>query len=146
MLYHTSLADRFAHPHWPHLDLLWHQPLVIQLHLLTAVTAFVIATVQVFGPKGTIPHRILGWSWVILMATVAGSSFFIRQINLGHFSFIHVLSVVTLVFLVVLVYMARRHRVGDHRRTALGLYTGALIIAGLFTFLPGRLMWWLFFG
>ncbi len=27
-----------------------------------------------------------------------------------------------------------------------GLYFGALVIAGLLTFLPGRLMWRVFFG
>ena len=33
-----------------------------------------------------------------------------------------------------------------HMATVIGLYVGALLIAGAFTFVPGRLMYGLFFG
>ncbi len=144
-----SLTEYFAHPHLPKLFLIWQQPLVIQIHLLTAVAAFVIATVQIFGPKGTGLHRILGWSWVILMMTVAVSSLFIHIINPhgpGGFSFIHILSGLVVVMVPLMVYAARKHNVNLHKRIATNLYIGALIVAGLFTFFPGRLMWQMFFG
>jgi len=35
---------------------------------------------------------------------------------------------------------ARRHSVDRHRRAMIGIFTGALVIAGAFTFLPGRIM------
>ena len=35
---------------------------------------------------------------------------------------------------------ARRHRVKQHRATMIGLFVGALIVAGIFTLLPGRIM------
>ena len=142
----NSLLDAFAHPHWPDLALVAAQPLVIKIHLLAALGAFAVATVQIFGPKGTLPHRLLGWIWVVFMLTVAVSSFFVRQINPGGFSFIHILSVVTIVVLPLLVLAARRHDVKSHRRHAISLYVGALLIAGIFTFMPGRLMWHVFFG
>ncbi len=138
--------EYFAHPHLPDTALIWQQSPVIQIHLLTALAAFVIATIQIFGPKGTGLHRVLGWSWVVLMFTVAFSSLFIRLINNGAFSFIHILSGLTLFALPVLVYAARTKNINLHKRTATNLYIGALLVAGLFTFLPGRLMWKMFFG
>jgi uncharacterized membrane protein len=136
----------FAHPHWPNVSLIGQQSLVIQIHLLTALLAFTIGAVQILGPKGTGLHRVLGWSWVLIMFTVAISSLFIKIINHGAFSFIHILSGVTLISLPLLVYAARKKRIDQHRRQAMRLYVGALMIAGLFTFFPGRLMWRIFFG
>ena len=42
------------------------------------MSAFVLGLVQFAGPKGTLPHRTLGWIWVLLMAAVAASSFWIH--------------------------------------------------------------------
>jgi uncharacterized membrane protein len=36
--------------------------------------------------------------------------------------------------------------VGRHRKTMIGIFTGGLLIAGLFTFLPGRIMHVVVFG
>ncbi|MGZ3305012.1 MAG: DUF2306 domain-containing protein [Asticcacaulis sp.] len=141
-----SFLDHFAHPHWPHLGLLGHVSPVILIHMFAALAAFTIGTIQIFGPKGTTMHRILGWSWVIIMFTVAGSSFFIHSINRNGFSLIHILSLVTLIFLPVGVYAARAHKIDLHKKTMRNLYIGALVIAGLFTFFPGRLIWSIFFG
>lgn len=44
------------------------------------------------------------------------------------------------------VWYAHRHRVVDHRRVMIGLFSGALVIAGLFTLLPGRIMHAVVFG
>ena len=38
------------------------------------------------------------------------------------------------------------HRVAAHRRAMTGMFVGGLVVAGLLTFLPGRLMWAIFFG
>lgn len=141
-----NLLDAFAHPHAPDLSLVAHAPLVVRIHLIAALGAFGVATLQIFGPKGTLPHRTLGWIWVVFMATVAISSFFIHAINPQGFSLIHLLSVLTLIGLPMLVLAARRHDVKAHRRHAINLYLGALVGAGIFTFLPGRLMWRIFFG
>jgi len=40
---------------------------------------------------------------------------------------------------------ARTHRVRPHRHMMTGLVGGGLFIAGAFTFVPGRLMWRVFF-
>lgn len=142
----TSLLHSFAHPHAPNFALLADVPPVILIHLGAALTAFVIGAIQIFGPKGTGLHRVLGWIWIIFMVVVAGTSLFIRIINHGSFSFIHIFSIATLISAPLIVYAARKHQVDLHKRRAITLYVGALLIAGLFTLFPGRLMWAIFFG
>ena len=41
---------------------------------------------------------------------------------------------------------ARRHRVREHRTSMIWLFVGALIIAGIFTLFPGRIMHQVVFG
>jgi uncharacterized membrane protein len=119
----------------------------IPLHAFAAMAAFVLGIVQFAAPKGTLPHRSLGWIWVGLMAAVAASSLWIHQIRLfGPWSPIHLLSIFTLVMLPLGVWRARRHDVSTHRRTMIGIFTGALVIAGLFTLVPGRIMHAVLFG
>jgi uncharacterized membrane protein len=119
----------------------------IPLHAFAAMAAFALGVVQFAAPKGTLPHRTVGWIWVGLMAVVAASSFWIHEIRLlGPWSPIHLLSIFTLIVLPIAVWRARRHRVADHRRIMILIFVGALIIAGLFTFLPGRIMHAVVFG
>jgi len=119
----------------------------IPLHAFAAMSAFVLGLVQFAAPKGTLPHRTLGWIWVLLMAGVAASSFWIHQIRLiGPWSPIHLLSIFTLTMLPLAVWRAHRHRVADHRRIMIALFSGALVVAGLFTLLPGRIMHAVVFG
>jgi uncharacterized membrane protein len=85
--------------------------------------------------------------WAGLMMLVAASSFWIHQIRLwGPWSPIHLLSIFTLTMLPFGVWMAHRHRVVDHRRIMILIFSGALVIAGLFTLLPGRIMHSVVFG
>jgi len=58
----------------------------------------------------------------------------------GPWSPIHLLSILVLVTLPLAVLHARRHDIAQHRIAMLMLFTGALVIAGGFTFLPGRIM------
>ena len=114
---------------------------VIQIHAFAAMAGFVLGLVQFAAPKGTIPHRTIGWIWVVLMAAVAASAFFIHEIRMwGPWSPIHLLAIFTLVSLPSAVLHARRHRVANHRWAMISIFTGGLVIAGAFTFLPGRIM------
>jgi uncharacterized membrane protein len=113
----------------------------IPLHAFAAMGAFALGLVQFAAPKGTLPHRTLGWIWVLLMVGVAASSFWIHQIRLvGPWSPIHLLSIFVLTMLPLAVWRAHTHRVADHRRIMILMFSGALVIAGLFTLLPGRIM------
>ena len=135
--------------HAPDWSLLLTSPPAIQIHVAAALTALAIGIVVLIGVKGNRLHRTLGWTWVLAMATTAISSFFIHRLNPdgpGGFSLIHLLSGWTVIALPMAVHAARRHRIADHRRAMTGMFVGGLIVAGAFTFLPGRLMWAIFFG
>jgi len=122
-------------------------PLAIQLHAYAALAAFVLGVVQLARVKGTTGHRALGYTWVGLMLVVAISSFWIHELRLwGPWSPIHLLSIFTLAMLPLGVSFARQHLVVGHKWTMLGLFGGALIIAGIFTFAPGRIMHRVLFG
>jgi uncharacterized membrane protein len=119
----------------------------IQIHAFAAMAAFILGVVQLAAPKGTLPHRTIGWIWVALMVIVAVSSAWVHQIKLwGPWSPIHLLSIWTLILVPIAVWRARVHDVTHHRRAMLGIFLGAVVIAGLFTFLPGRVMHHVAFG
>ncbi|MGO9947284.1 MAG: DUF2306 domain-containing protein [Steroidobacteraceae bacterium] len=119
----------------------------IQLHAFAAMTAFALGIVQLTAPKGTIPHRTIGWIWVTLMVGVSISAFFIHRIRLwGPWSPIHLLAIFTLVMSPIAVLRARRHQVAQHRLAMIFIFFGALVIAGLFTLVPGRIMHAVVFG
>jgi uncharacterized membrane protein len=120
---------------------------VIQLHAFAAMGAFALGAVQLAAPKGTLPHRTVGWIWVALMLTVAVSSFWIHDLRMvGPFSPIHLLSILTLFTVPLAVLAARRHKVVTHRKAMTSIFLGALVIAGFFTFMPGRIMYKVAFG
>jgi uncharacterized membrane protein len=119
----------------------------IQLHAFAAMAAFVLGLVQFAAPKGTLPHRTLGFIWFALMLTVAISSFWIHEIRLWRdWSPIHLISIYVLIMIPMAIYFAHRHNIRGHARTVIGIFIGGLVIAGLFTFVPGRIMHAVAFG
>jgi len=129
------------------IDPLFQAGPTVFFHAGAALVALLIGLLQIFGPKGTMAHRILGWCWVLLLASVAVSSFWIHGLCLiGPFSPIHILSILTLIMLPLGVLRARRHRIMAHKKTMTGIFFGALVLAGLFTLLPGRVMHAVVFG
>ena len=64
----------------------------------------------------------------------------------GPWSPINLLAVFTLAMLPLAVWPARRHRVGRHRNAMIAIFGGALVVAGLFTLMPGRIMHAVVFG
>jgi uncharacterized membrane protein len=119
----------------------------IQVHAFAAMAAFALGIVQLSAPKGTVPHRVVGWVWVILMLAVSISAFWIHTLRLwGPWSPIHLLAIFTLITLPIGVLNARRHRVEAHRWTMISIFFGALVIAGAFTLVPGRIMHTVVFG
>ncbi|MGA0599772.1 DUF2306 domain-containing protein [Caulobacter sp. KR2-114] len=132
--------------HAPHLARLAAASPVVQAHLAAAVAALALGAVLMGGVKGVRWHRRLGWTWAALMLAVAGTSLFIGGFANGRFGPIHALSGLVLTLTPLGVAAARRHAVARHRRTMSGLFVGGLVIAGLFAFAPGRLLWQVFLG
>jgi uncharacterized membrane protein len=103
----------------------------IPLHAFAAMAALALGIVQFAAPKGTLPHRTIGWIWVALMAAVAASSLWIHQLRLfGPWSPIHLLSIMVLVLLPIAVVSAHRRDVRRHRRIMIGIFSGGLVVAG----------------
>lgn len=111
----------------------------VHIHLTATILALLLGIVMLARRKGTLPHRLLGWIWVGLMLTAAVSSFWITGIR-GGYSPIHALSVLVLVLVPLAVLAIRRGKVARHRMAMIGLFFGALVIPGLFTLLPMRLL------
>lgn len=111
---------------------------VILIHTSAALAALVLGFAVFLRRKGTSGHRRLGRAWALLMLVVIVSSFAIR--GSGSFSWLHGLSVGSLIVLVMAIYHARRGNWRAHRGSMTGLFVGGLIIAGLFTLLPSRLL------
>jgi uncharacterized membrane protein len=130
----------------PRPELIGLAPAAVQIHLAAAVTSFAVGAILLLGPKGTLPHRTLGWIWAATMGLTAVSSLFIREINSGGLSLIHAISGWVIVALPAALYAARRHKVQAHRAAMTGLYFGGMFIAGGLAFLPGRLLGQVFLG
>lgn len=110
---------------------------LIAAHASVAAMAVLIGTAVLVRRKGTEAHRWMGRAWVALMGFTALSSFGIYR---DAFSWIHGLSVFTLVMLTAGVWAARTARVRLHRNIMAGTYAWGLIVTGLFTLLPNRLL------
>lgn len=133
-------------PHAPDMALLASTPPVILVHLAFGLLALTVGAILLAGRKGARMHRILGWGWVVAVGIVAVSSIFIKTLNPGHFTLIHLLSGYVIVALPLAVAAARRHEVERHRRYMTGLFLGGFAVNLLFVLLPGRLVWNLFLG
>ncbi|SDG57302.1 DUF2306 domain-containing protein [Pelagibacterium luteolum] len=113
----------------------------IQIHAGSAIFALVLGTIVLLLKKGTRLHKAMGRVWIATMVVVALSSFLITEVRMfGPYSWIHILSLYTLFGVAQGVWFIRRGNVRAHRGQMIGLYVGALILAGSFTLLPGRRM------
>lgn len=120
--------------------------LVIKFHWIAAMLALVFGIIMLIRKKGTPSHKLIGRMFIILMLVTATSSFWIREINRGAFSWIHIFIPLTLFASWEAIHYIRKGNVKSHKRAVIGMFFGALLIPGLFTFVPGRRMWMLFFG
>jgi uncharacterized membrane protein len=120
-------------------------PATVWAHLVTVVVALALTPVLLLRRRGDRRHRWLGRVWVGAMLATALLSFGVRTIRPGRFSALHLLSAFVVVMAPLIWWSAATHRVEAHRRGVRGMVTGALLVAGSFTFPFGRLLGgWLF--
>lgn len=112
---------------------------LIWMHFLAAILAITLGSINLASKKGTFRHRVIGWCWIVVMLAVTLPSFWIRELREGSFSWIHILTVVTLVSMMIAIVSIRRGNVKRHARAMIGTMVGALI-AGAFALMPGRLL------
>ena len=123
---------------------------LMYIHLATVVPAFILGTISLMMTKGTQFHKIIGRVYMILMLFTASVTLFMSaEVGpqfLNHFGYIHLFSFLT-IYTVPTAYIAiKKGNVKAHKRKMVLLYFGAIIIAGGFTFFPGRYLHTLFFG
>ena len=140
--------------HAPDMAAIGQAPLAVQLHLATLLVAIACTTVLLSGVKGTRLHRVLGWTWSGAMLTTATATLFIAaapgapSLHVGglRLGYLHLFALLTFISVPRAVVAARSHDVGRHAGIIAGFLMGGLGLAGLFAFLPGRLMWRVMFG
>ena len=119
--------------------------LPVAIHLAAVAPALLLGVFQLATRKGTQLHKILGWLWVLAMAVVAVSSFWIVGLNKsGGLSVIHLLSVWTLISLACAIWFIRRGNVRAHQGFMVGTFLG-LAGAGVGALAPGRTLYLFFF-
>ncbi|MEM8616878.1 MAG: DUF2306 domain-containing protein [Pseudomonadota bacterium] len=139
---YPDISPRFRVSMAPALQATW----IVQLHIAGAAVTLLVGIVLMLGPKGRSYHKPLGWIWVTGMAVTAISSFFITGLMGRWYSPIHALSAWTVLALPFAIAAVRRRNLKAHRSAMTGMFFGGVIIAGLFSFLPGRIMWKMFFA
>jgi len=121
--------------------------LPIQIHVTAVLVAIILTPLQLSLHRGGDAHRLIGKIWMAAMVVVALSSFFISTIRwIGPFSPLHLLSVVALVSIFIAYRAARRGNWQTHAWTLASVVIFALVGAGIFTLLPGRIMNKVIFG
>ncbi len=121
--------------------------LAIKIHLATVIPGFLLGTWLIFlSKKGARRHRMVGAIYLVLMTVTATAAIFIRDLRDGSFSFLHLFVLLTYWSVFSAIWNLRRHNIRGHQGAMIGLYVGGILVAGGLTFLPGRLMYRLFFG
>ncbi len=128
----AAIAVAKGHGQWDRV------PAIIWLHLGTIALALGLTPVLLLRRRGDDLHRMLGWTWASAMFVTAALTFFVRVINPGHLTLIHLPSLLTIVAVPRLVLQARAHRIAQHRRGVRTIVTFALLLAGVLTFPFGR--------
>ena len=127
--------------------------LLIVTHTAFALVAVPVGAYIFLTQKGTSRHKLAGRFWVALLTIVSMSAMPIQSINPGHHSLIHLFVPFTIGSLIYSIWNIRRFKVTRlqkyryaHMYSMIGVYVGALLIAGAFTLLPGRFLHGVVFG
>lgn len=110
---------------------------VIAVHAVAALYVLLLGPLQILRRRRDAGHRLLGASWVAAMLVVCTSSFGIMP---DGFSWLHGLSIWTLVCLVIAIVSIRRGSVEMHRGFMVGSYLGTLTAFAFAALVPTRLI------
>lgn len=122
---------------------------IVYLHLATVLPAFALGTLLLLSKKGTRLHKAMGRTYLVLMLATAGIALSLpAQLGptlLEHFGPIHALCFVVGFSVPRGWLAARRGDIKTHRMVMTQLYFLGLVLSGLFTLTPGRLIHsWIF--
>ena len=104
----------------------------------------------VFSKKGGSSHRLWGKGYALLITFSSLVSLLLEAhvgpTWLGHFGYIHLLSVLTIATVPYSIWQLKLGRLVSHNRSMQFLYWTGLLIAGGFTLFPGRYLHGVLFG
>ena len=126
---------------------------LIYSHAVFALLAVPLGLFIFITQKGTKQHRMLGRIWATILVIVSLTAIFIQTINPRQYSLIHLLIPWTLGSFVYSIWnikkfkktKIKRHKIA-HMYSMIGVYIGALLIAGALTLMPGRFFHEVLFG
>lgn len=123
---------------------------LMYFHLLTIVPCVFIGAYLLIAKKGDKFHRNLGKLYMVLMVITSIITLWmpahVGPQVIGHFGYIHLFSILTLWSVPRALYAVKNNDIPGHKRAMVLLYFGAIIIAGGFTFVPGRFLYEFFFS
>jgi len=126
---------------------------IIYVHAMLALLAVPLGLYILVTRKGTKQHRMLGRIWVTFLVVVSLTAIFIQTINPGQYSLIHLLIPFTLGSLIYSICNIKKFQKTKierykfaHMYSMIGVYVGALLVAGAFTLMPGRFFNEILFG
>ncbi|MDA9154262.1 DUF2306 domain-containing protein [Gammaproteobacteria bacterium] len=130
-----------------------NETLILSLHALPGLLAVILGSIVLLSKKGTKTHKRRGYIWLGLMLLISLTAIFIQEINPGSYSLIHLLIPWTIFSIIFGIYAIKKFKVTKnkvwrnlHQWTMIGLFVGALVIAGAFTLMPGRMLNEIIFG
>ncbi|CAB3709457.1 hypothetical protein R8871_04050 [Paraburkholderia graminis C4D1M] len=103
---------------------------IIAVHIAVATLSVILGTAVFVAEKGTPRHKWLGRLWAVAMFATALGSFGIQKLNPGHFSWVHALSLLTLVSVGRAIWAIRQGNIRGHRLAMRGSFIG-LVVAGI---------------
>ncbi|MFC3879705.1 DUF2306 domain-containing protein [Algoriphagus namhaensis] len=123
---------------------------LMYFHLLTVVPCVFLGGYLLAAQKGGQLHRRIGIVYMVLMSLTALIALFIpagvgpRFLN--HFGYLHILSFIVIWTVPTAFLAVKNGDIKSHQRKMIILYVSAILIAGGFTFFPGRFLHEVFFG
>ena len=130
-----------------------NEMLTIYVHAFFALIAVPVGLYIFLTKKGTATHKFVGRFWVTVSMIVSVTAIFIQEINPGEYSLIHLLIPWTIGSLIYSIWNIRKYKETKlsrhkhaHMYSMIGVYIGALIVAGAFTLMPGRFFHSILFG
>ena len=123
---------------------------LMYIHLATVVPCVFLGAYLLIAKKGDTLHRRIGFTYMSLMMFTAVITLFMEaKVGpqfLNHFGYIHLFSILTIYTVPTAITAIKKGQIKRHQRKMVLLYFGAIIIAGGFTFFPGRYLHNLFFA
>ena len=132
---------------------------IIYVHAFLALAAVPVGLYIFLKKKGTKQHRFIGRVWVSFLLIVSFTALFITSpmtdtvFNPRFYSWIHLLipfTVGNLIYSIWSIRQFKKTRLEKHKNahmySMIGVYFGALLVAGAFTLMPGRMFHEIIFG